>query len=275
MTKQERVLKYFHDIRDQYNQEGVSWETMVGHISNEFEVDPNLVHNWIEEELHLIQTKQKFVSRRWVEGSIEWKNEKRDWEAKKRGLCVHCHGTGRLHKNDPRFHPQPDEYKSCSYCRATGRDLDLEARTDEFHRERVAGLTFSQVIREYVQIEKKEYWIAGYQPLTTDERRWFDALAWRLRREFQIGSCGKTYNGIWLRDYEDVMFHWKMRLLRADDKLFRYVWQKPKPKETPEEVETKKAEKRIAAVASYKTKVKYEASSSRKWARRFKILFPK
>lgn len=169
---------------------------------------------------------ETFISRRFIEGSTQWLNEKRDWEAKQHGLCVHCHGTGKQRAKDVFVFPGNLEMKPCRYCRATGRNLDLEARSVEVHEERISKLTFSQCIREYCQLRKKEYSIDGFQPFTTDERRWFDALAWRLRRDFQIGSCGKTYNGIWLRYYEDVMLKWERRLWKRDQKLYKYVWEK-------------------------------------------------
>lgn len=172
-----------------------------------------------------------FVSKRYIEGSIEWKNEKKEYEAKQHGLCVHCYGVGRIHAADSII-GDLNASKPCNYCRATGRNLDLEARSYEVHRERISKLSFSQCVREYVQLYKKEYAIDGFQPLTVDEQRWRSELVHRLKYDFRVGSCGnRVNNGISMYYqtfplFDDVMFKWKIRLMRVDKKLFRYVWQK-------------------------------------------------
>lgn len=171
----------------------------------------------------------KFISQRYIEGSTPWKIEKKEFEAKQHGLCFHCYGVGRIHSDCP-FVGDINASKPCNYCRATGRNLDLEARSYEVHRERIAKLDFSLCVREYVQLYKKEYAIDGFQSLTLDEKRWRSELIDRLKYEFRIGSCGNKTDSIrycqYLPFFDDVMYKWIFRLLRQDKELFRYVWQK-------------------------------------------------
>lgn len=173
---------------------------------------------------------KKFVSKRYIEDSTQWKLEKREFEARQRGLCIHCYGVGKQNETNPII-TKERKYKPCRHCRATGRDLDLEARSYEVHTERISKLSFAQMIREYVQLYKKEYVIEGFQPLTTDERRWRSALVNRLQYEFRIGSQGHKGMGAfgyyWNFPYfESVMWQWTRRLLKQDEKLKKYVWEK-------------------------------------------------
>jgi hypothetical protein len=172
----------------------------------------------------------KFISTRWVEGSIAWLVEKKQFEAKQRGLCFYCYGVGRIHAKDSYIDIK--ESKPCDYCRATGRNLDLEYRDHTFHEERVSKLSFSQIIREYCQLKKKQYSINGFQPFTTDERIWLFEMESRLKYEFCIGSRGnKTDNMKYYQNlpfYDAVMFQWECRLRKKDAELFKYVWEKSK-----------------------------------------------
>lgn len=44
-----RVLKYYHEIKDQYSSK--EFYSMVIHISDEFEIDPVQVEQWITEDI--------------------------------------------------------------------------------------------------------------------------------------------------------------------------------------------------------------------------------
>jgi hypothetical protein len=192
---------------------------------------------------------------------------------KELGLCWWCDGLGERLTDLMR-----KKKEICRDCRGTGRDLNLESRSNvlrEFHENRVKTLTFSQMIYEYAQLEYLQ-WHRFYK-LTADEQAWQDALISRFQCEFKLSSG--AYKSKWAmisnipnpQQTKEVLRLWSRRILytRKRQHWFATIQRLAVYNNTPE--------KREHARNKYLARVRYnkQVTQSRKWRKRYEILFPK
>jgi hypothetical protein len=142
--------------------------------------------------------------------------------AKKAGLCEHCCGTAieweSLGSSVWRNCSNRDYFPNgkmpvrlpCRDCRGTGRNLYLEARSKDFHRERASELSFAKLIREWSNLYYVEHFSTWGFRLTPDEKLWQEAIFERLRYEFKLGCTGNL--SVSQDHVEWILYKWMRRI---------------------------------------------------------------